>query len=226
LWDFVKAVAGFFVALRLLTGTAGPVSGGQRLPLFLLAEGIALAYVALMLAARGTDAGEFGLRRGVVRAPLRWTARLYAGFFPVLCASVVAGVLLHLLATHATGATAALEKSEVVNMLTERRMPPGVRLTLALFAVFAAPVVEEVIFRGLLYEGLKRHLSVPGAMAASGALFGLAHGDAMRFLPLAVFGTFLAGVKEHTGSLLPAMWLHGVNNGFMLLMLLLALAGV
>jgi membrane protease YdiL (CAAX protease family) len=80
-------------------------------------------------------------------------------------------------------------------------------------SVLFAPVFEELTFRGLLYGSLRARLAWPAAAALSALIFGAAHGYGLAgFLSVLASGILWAWVYERTGSLLPAIAAHVVNN--------------
>ena len=80
-------------------------------------------------------------------------------------------------------------------------------------ACVAAPALEEVAFRGLLFGALRTRLSLPVAALASAGLFAVAHGyGAIGFASVLWSGLVWAWAYERTGSLLPGMAAHAVNN--------------
>jgi membrane protease YdiL (CAAX protease family) len=97
-------------------------------------------------------------------------------------------------------------------------LPVGTIVLSGLTAVFFAPVVEEIFFRGFLYRSMRNRMSTLPAALAAGALFGAIHWD----YPLAVrpelmfFGVITALMYEQTGSLLPGIALHSFidSSGF------------
>jgi hypothetical protein len=83
----------------------------------------------------------------------------------------------------------------------------------AVGSVVLAPVFEEAVFRGILFATLRRVLRPAGAIALSGAIFGVAHGyGAVGFLDVASSGMLWAWAFEKTGSVLPGMAAHAVTN--------------
>lgn len=78
--------------------------------------------------------------------------------------------------------------------------------------VFVAPVVEEVIFRGLAYTRMKQGMPAVAAMVLSSVLFGAAHGQLLWMLYTGVFGMVLVWVFERTGSLFACILLHAGYN--------------
>ncbi|MDR2512517.1 MAG: CPBP family intramembrane metalloprotease [Puniceicoccales bacterium] len=78
--------------------------------------------------------------------------------------------------------------------------------------VIAAPLAEEVFFRGVLYPRFKRGLGVWRASSLTGLLFGLVHFNVGAFLPLAFMGAYFCLVYEKTGSLYAPIVAHGLFN--------------
>ncbi len=80
-------------------------------------------------------------------------------------------------------------------------------------AVVAAPVVEEIAFRGLLYATLRRRLSWVLAAGISAAVFALLHGYGVSgFASVFGSGVLWAWAYERTRSLLPGIVAHAANN--------------
>jgi uncharacterized protein len=88
-----------------------------------------------------------------------------------------------------------------------------------LLIAIAAPIGEEVCFRGMLFGGLRERLPMWAAALISAALFGLLHVTTGISVvpPLIAFGFLLALVYERTGSILPCILLHMLNNSVALL---------
>ena len=101
---------------------------------------------------------------------------------------------------------------------------PGDRLALSAIACLAIPALEETIFRGLLYRGLRRSWTMWPAALGSGVVFAIGHGSWTGALPYLILGVVLAWLYERTGSLLAPAVAHGASNAFNLA-LLLALYG-
>lgn len=100
------------------------------------------------------------------------------------------------------------------------------KLLLLLVAAVAAPVVEEIMFRGLLYPALRQRWGVLGGAALSAALFAAIHPTIPTgFLPLWLLGFAFAMVYEWRGSLLPNILMHSLHNGLILLTALTVLSG-
>jgi membrane protease YdiL (CAAX protease family) len=81
--------------------------------------------------------------------------------------------------------------------------------------VLAAPVVEELTFRGLGFSLFSRYGNVV-ALVVTSAAFAAAHGLVNGFPALFLFGTAVAFLRIRTGSLYPGMLLHGTFNALAL----------
>jgi membrane protease YdiL (CAAX protease family) len=81
----------------------------------------------------------------------------------------------------------------------------------------AAPIIEEVLFRGCLFGGLRSLLSFPAAVAVSALVFALVHPPTPLHLTVAlVTGLVLAWGYERWARLLPCIVAHCVWNSMTL----------
>jgi membrane protease YdiL (CAAX protease family) len=89
-----------------------------------------------------------------------------------------------------------------------------------LWAAVEAPLVEETLFRGIIFQGIARfssrwlneHLSIFVGAVVSGVIFGLAHFEP-HTLPILVFlGVALAYVFYYSRSIYASMLVHGTVN--------------
>ena len=83
-----------------------------------------------------------------------------------------------------------------------------------LLIVIAAPIAEETCFRGMLFGGLREKLPRLVAALICGLIFGALHAltGVTAVPPLIVFGFLLALLYERTGSIVPGILLHMLNN--------------
>jgi membrane protease YdiL (CAAX protease family) len=88
-----------------------------------------------------------------------------------------------------------------------------------LLIVVAAPISEETCFRGMLFGGLRTRLPRLAAALLSGLVFGALHATTgfSAVPPLILFGFVLALLYERTGSIVPGIMLHMLNNAVALL---------
>ncbi|MBD2451289.1 CPBP family intramembrane metalloprotease [Nostoc sp. FACHB-152] len=88
-------------------------------------------------------------------------------------------------------------------------------------AAIAAPLFEEMLFRGFLLPSLTRYLPVWGSILASSLLFAIAHLSLSEVLPLTALGIVLGVVYTRSRNLLAPMLLHSLWNSGTLLSLFL-----
>jgi membrane protease YdiL (CAAX protease family) len=99
-------------------------------------------------------------------------------------------------------------------------------------ACIAAPIVEETMFRGVLYRHLRdatgalgRFLSVFMSAAINSFIFAAIHPQGIVAVPaLATLAVGFSLVREWRGSLLAPMLMHAVNNGLIFSMLFLLMS--
>lgn len=96
----------------------------------------------------------------------------------------------------------------------------------AFLATFTAPIVEEVVYRGILYSAFKKRFGIVVAVIAATFLFALVHyfqywGDITALTMVTLLSFILTMVRVKTGNLLPCIILHFVFNGIQSLLLLM-----
>jgi membrane protease YdiL (CAAX protease family) len=101
----------------------------------------------------------------------------------------------------------------------------GSALALGLLGVAVmAPVVEEILFRGVLFGWLRGRIPVPAAIVLSAAIFSLAHLGWMEWsllLPIFGIGCLLAGLYHYSRSLWPGILVHASINAVATLVVVL-----
>jgi hypothetical protein len=78
--------------------------------------------------------------------------------------------------------------------------------------VIAAPIFEELIFRGIILDGLLRKYSPLKSIIISSLLFGLVHLNPWQFVGAFILGLFSSWVYYKTGKLTLSVIVHLVNN--------------
>ncbi len=87
-------------------------------------------------------------------------------------------------------------------------------LRTSLEVVVLAPFFEEIIFRGIVFSTLREKFCFPVSLIGSAGIFALAHGyGPIAFLSVFWSGILWAWLYERTGSIVPGMCAHAVNNG-------------
>lgn len=104
-------------------------------------------------------------------------------------------------------------------------------VALVITAVVAAPLVEEIVFRGLIMRSLLGKVGPIVAIGAQGVLFGLAHVDPVRgagniglALVLSGVGCALGGFAYMLRRIGPAIVAHAIFNGVAMILVLSGVA--
>lgn len=201
-WAFGVTLASVTVAQQLFIFAPNAahdlvVLVGTQLPVY-------LAGCALFAARRpGRNFEElFALRRAPV-------ALLVLGFLLGLCVHAPAERLNALITQYFP------LRKEVADALETELMPRGVAhaVVLALVVAAAGPFVEELLYRGALYTGLRTTASAPSAAMTTGLMFTLIHLEPRSWLPIFLLACCLGFVRALSGSLWPGVLLHGAFNG-------------
>ncbi len=204
--------AGIFAAFAVAFGatTVAQLRGGSSLSavqfwdqMFSYVVTLALLAAALPAIARRTPSA-LGLRAPRVR-DIVWGI---GGAVVMVVAAILTGAaqdaIFHL-------------KPDEVQVQWLRATHGAMIAAFAFLACIAAPVFEETVFRGLIFNAVLRYAPSWAAVIVSAAVFGFAHaqpGNAGAIAPLAMGGIVLAVVYYRTGSLAASMITHGSFNFF------------
>lgn len=75
------------------------------------------------------------------------------------------------------------------------------------------PIVEEIMFRGLIYRSLEKAIETPWIpIVISGVMFGVWHGSFIQGVYTAILGIILAYYYKKTRSLFLVIMVHIINN--------------
>ena len=89
----------------------------------------------------------------------------------------------------------------------------GYGLGLATLMVAVEPAIfEELAFRGIIFDSLRRVIGNNHAIVASAMMFAILHLSIPSFLHLFMMGLVLAWMRSKSGSLYPGMVLHFSHN--------------
>ena len=86
------------------------------------------------------------------------------------------------------------------------------RLSSFLLLVIAAPILEELIFRGIILDGLLKNYSPLKSIIISSLLFGISHLNPWQFISTFVLGVFSGWVYFKTKKLTLSILIHLTNN--------------
>ncbi len=96
----------------------------------------------------------------------------------------------------------------------------------AIMATFSAPIVEEVVYRGVLYSAFQRTFNVPIAVFLVTLVFAGVHfpqywGDYSTLITLTFLSLLITLIRVKTDNLLPCIFFHFVINGLQSILLIL-----
>jgi membrane protease YdiL (CAAX protease family) len=97
---------------------------------------------------------------------------------------------------------------------------PSILGAMCFAALVAAPLCEEVIFRGYCYPALKKFAGAKVSMITTSLVFACAHGNLTSALPLFLLGLLLVFVYERTRSLWAPIAIHFLFNAATVAMLI------
>lgn len=80
-----------------------------------------------------------------------------------------------------------------------------------------APIVEELIFRGVIMHGLMRNYSKSTAIFASALMFALFHLNPWQFPATFILGLLLGLLMVRTNNIILCIIGHAINNGLVLI---------
>lgn len=195
-WHAVLVLAAVFVLLwpaKLLPGFFTRV----------FCQSMVMAFLVLFLVRRsGASLTELGLHRQNLRK------NALTGF--------LGGLVLFFLVTFLTVLLIYLTGRIPVPQEVARQLagtPPGRLIWPAVVVMIAAPVAEELYFRGMVYPLLRSRVGVDAAVLISALFFSALHFSIFGLAPIAIAGAVLALLYQKTGSLIAPIIAHGTWNG-------------
>ena len=102
---------------------------------------------------------------------------------------------------------------QIVKLFAELDMP----VWFFIVGAVIAPLVEEIFFRGFLFQGFRQRYGWVTAMLLSAAIFAVAHLELVALIPTFILGCLLAYLFHRSNSIWPGVILHFLVNSFGLL---------
>jgi membrane protease YdiL (CAAX protease family) len=101
---------------------------------------------------------------------------------------------------------------EVFDWLGDGSLALGTRVFMMVAAIVIAPVVEETLFRGILFPSALKGRTFFSAAMITGTYFALVHFHAASFLPLLALSMAFSAGYAATGSILTPIVMHALFN--------------
>lgn len=218
---FGSLSAGFLLAAFLTKFNPGwPDERTKLVSMVVIAiafHGAALIWIKLFLREENILWSEaFGFKNGFgIRLAL-------LAILSALLVLPVAWVLQQLSVKAMTALHRIPESQPAVQALQQGGMSLFQQCFLGMVAIIGAPVVEELLFRGILYPTIKRSGYPKLALWGTSVLFAATHQNLPAFLPLVFFAMILTLLYEATSNLLAPIIAHSTFNIANFIMLLFA----
>ena len=113
--------------------------------------------------------------------------------------------------------------NELEKVFTDfQSLGPSFLIFFILWSSSGAVVLEEIIYRGIIYSAIRERIGIIPGIILSSLLFSLGHMRSSGDTIIAMFfvGIVLSLIYERTKSLYPSMLAHGINNLVVLLLML------
>ena len=161
----------------------------------------------LFVRRRGSESGGAGLSSCERMEGLVFALK---AALPVTFATIVANMACS--AAFEKLAGVKLADQPIVEFLSGGGGSLAAKSIVVLLVVGEAPLLEEPVFRGIMFRGFARSMPVWAAMLLSGFVFALVHLNAATFIPLWFIGVVFAWLYAKTGTILAPMLVHFIFN--------------
>lgn len=208
LFFLYQLVAGLVFDLLLNLWRLDPEQEKQLLLVFATWGGIALVFLTHGRFRWWPDHQYFGLTRADFQSQFKLGVRygLIIKAIMIACSLLVVGLIHWLIAGN--------HDWMLGNPPTLPALSAGsvAWLFRCLDAVIVAPVIEELLFRGMFYTWLTHRYSLTAGRIISSLVFAALHGSLLTLLPIFLVGFGLVLIYERTRSLAPCVVAHATGN--------------
>jgi membrane protease YdiL (CAAX protease family) len=195
------AIATFALLIGVaVTGKSKPTSGVTIAATYVQDGGLVLCAVLFAFLTRKPTAWQFGLRPTRFWPAVGWLGLAWLGFFAF---SAFWSVLMN---------AVGVKLDDNLPVQLGVNDSSAALVLVAVLVCVIAPIAEEFFFRGFLFGALRGYMKLWPAALITGLVFGLIHFKLEFLAPLAVLGVALCLLYAQTGSLLPCIALHSLNN--------------
>lgn len=172
----------------------------------LVAAGVLVVMVSVMRACGANAWRAFGFGGGRFWRDVGIGVAAYLAFRWVIAPVVgtLFEIVLPLFNIHVEGHEAVREFQETGS--------PVVRAGLLVAIAVEAPFFEEIVFRGVLFQTLRRYAGSAAAIVISAAIFAAFHGTVYVIANIFFLGLLFAYLFDRTGSIVPGIVLHFLFN--------------
>lgn len=201
LWIDILAIIGVLIVANVLAGMLGQVISGMRgaddslgtFVAYIFSFGITIAF-ALWLNMRQRGKGSLSLK---FRSGKTSPSLILWGLILVFAVSTILEPLL------------ALFPDEFMKVLDNA---VGSGIWAVITTVVCAPILEEILFRGIIQQSCTREYGAVRGVIAGAAIFGIVHVIPQQVVNAFFVGIILGYIYIKTRSLTPVIIIHALNN--------------
>ncbi|HJQ69606.1 MAG TPA: CPBP family intramembrane glutamic endopeptidase [Blastocatellia bacterium] len=219
-WGLVAGVAIWLMSLGLPAAIQLPLLFGEREKLAAGVISPRAVFISIVTTAVGqililvtcwAIVTQFGKRPFLATLGWHWGTLSVPMRFAVVIGTIIAAI----------GASAVfrliLPDNENTTFIEALKSSAASKYTIAALAVITAPLVEEVVYRGVLYSGLRELLAEKPAVILVAVMFTIVHvpqysGAWASIAALFVLSFGLTYVRAKTKSILPSFVIHLLFN--------------
>ena len=132
--------------------------------------------------------------------------------WPLIMAAIIVTVFF---AERIWGQEYEMQRHHELELITEHSQLP-LRIMIVVVAVVVAPLLEEMLFRGIVQTMIRSFFEIGNgawlAIAVSSGLFAIMHANAGHWPALFVLGACMGYAYEKSGSLLRPIFIHSLFN--------------
>jgi len=155
---------------------------------------------------------------------MKWFLRLVQNMFALRSAkiydillSICLAIIVGALATEFVNFLIYMWPSNTPEGLEEinrnlRQSRGNLLITFLVAVCIIAPIMEEFIFRGVLWWALEKFISPNLVLVITSILFAIAHLDTLHIIAVFPLGVLFGYLRQKTGSIWPPMIAHATNN--------------
>ena len=136
----------------------------------------------------------------------KWFLMVSSGWLSIIAVGIVYNLIMKFFGIEI--------ESQLLAQEAQKYKDIGSIIFLILIVGFIMPIVEELIFRGVLYQALRSKLSVLFSILISSSIFAVVHVDIKFFVPLLATGIVCSYAFEKTKSIYTPIGIHVLNNLF------------
>lgn len=129
----------------------------------------------------------------------------------VMAGLVAVGAILSLGINFLFSVIGFTESSEQYQQVAEAQFALPLWLAVLFYGILS-PVVEETVFRGVVYNGLSRNMTEGLSIIGSALLFGAFHGNVVQMIYASIMGVGMAWIYRMCRNLWAPILFHGAAN--------------